>query len=520
MPTYTNSSSFRLQQHDLLETLFCGGHADDVNSSTTSLHLDAGQPNIRVENGKVHVYNGDSHAYELKKISDLKTDDRVYASSGHVKLSSNVVLLYKTLTEALNDGLFRLQGAFDCANTYVRGKVSRSTYGDLPIVTSDKYFPYFFQHSSPIAGYIKYRKSLPFANGEQRCVTCIDVKKTGGEDLNATIGNGEVVYLGGDHGVQQIAASEEKTSPNEQHVGKRRKSSRYAIYREERPAYEKNNDGHPADCRIQISSPFPNTWCANGFGPNVVVGKQCNGHYLCSGTWDEPEDGLPLFKYPLDKVPFGCSGIPKEYAVWPLDEDDETPLDTIFEGAWIIHGTRLSQDVDGCDCPQDVLDRFRGGFFHMGDREIDTHVTYIYSKMLKAMQSIEKYGPKMFGFSEKVGGAIACDIESVAAFIHLSEEVMLAFIAQFASRGTFFRGTMNFLGAEGEGMLDIRKPLPLGPWMKGSVADTGTGLLFVDATQKYFSVDTRVGVSWVTEYTGPGITKPTKLRLGSFIASP
>lgn len=55
--------------------------------------------------------------------------------------------------------------------------------------------------------------------------------------------------------------------------------------------------------------------------------------------------------------------------------------------------------------------------------------------------------------------------------------------------------------------------------MRGIVQDTGTGLLHVTRSDKFYTVETKDGVSWLTEYKGPGIAKARELNLAPLIAS-
>lgn len=79
---------------------------------------------------------------------------------------------------------------------------------------------------------------------------------------------------------------------------------------------------------------------------------------------------------------------------------------------------------------------------------------------------------------------------------------------------------MGFLGVQNpDAKFKIMNPVPVGHWMKGSVLQTGYGLLYATSSGKYFSVEAKNGISLLTEYTGRGISERSDIELGALIAS-
>lgn len=511
MPRYAKSPAVRQSAHDEIETKFCGGHADDLDSSSTSLHLDEGNPILKVEGSAVYVYHGNARQYRVRKLSDLRTDDRVFTSSGHIILSAAVVKFYKALTTALDDKLFRLGGKFDCANAYVKTEISSSEFRDLPKVEADTWYPYYYKHSSALKGNLVYDNILPpSGDPPTRRVSCINVKQAG--DLSELLPDGHVVYLGGDHG--------EKDLPNPQY--RPVAPNPHAKYVQYKPHAPLLGPGAVDDEDLYISSPFPQTSRASDRGLNVGLALLRTGHFLYWATDCSPSPGNQISPLPFHEIStesfWGPAGVLLKS--WPIWVDDEIVQQyDVFQGAWVMRGTHLVQDVNDQDYPAGVLDRLRGGFFRTCSREVDPSFNRILSRLLKAKQSVQRLGGKMFGFVDKPGGIVECDIQSLATYLRLPLDALLSFIPLYGSSFQLFRGTVNFLCLEEmKGVFEITKPLPTGPWMRGQLFDTGTGLLYSHSNHKFFSVTRREGVSWVTEYTGPGLSTRKDLVLAPFIA--
>lgn len=512
MPSYANNSNVRQAVHDEIETRFCDGHADDLDSSSTSLHLDDGNPSLKVEGAVVYVYNGTTRQYRLQKLSDLSTDDRTFAPSGHIILSDAVVQLYKALARALDDKDFRLEGKFDCANAYVKTGMSTSQFRALPKVKADTLYPYYYRHSSDVKGNLVYDKILP-PSGEAptRRVSCINVKQAG--ELSELLPNGQVVYLGGEeHEEKDIQQHSRSVDPNPH--------AKYVQYRPQAPLL---GPGAVDNEDLYISSPFPQTWkgCETG-GLNIALARLRNGHFLYWSTDCSPSPGSQISKLPFRHISteFFHDQTGAIFQPWPIYVNDE-PIQRfdLFEGAWVMRGTHLVEQVQDHDYPPGVLDRLRGGFFRGCATEVAPSFSRILSRLLKARQSVERHGGKMFGFNDTPDGVVQCDIQSLATHVRLPVDALLAFIPVYSSSFLLFRGTVNFLCMEEmQGVFEITKPLPTGRWMRGHLLDTGTGLLYSRSNNKYFSVANTGGVSWMTEYTGPGLPRRKRLVLEPVIA--
>lgn len=512
MSKYTNNSTVRQDAHDEIETKFCGGHADDLDTSSTSLHLDGGSPTLKVEGAEVFVYHGSTRQYRLQKLSDLNTDDRTFAPSGHNILSDAVAQFYKALARALDDKDFRLEGEFDCANAYVKTGMSTSQFRALPKVNADTLYPYYYRHSSGVKGNLVYDKILP-PSGEAPTgrVSCINVKRAG--ELSEFLPNGHVVYLGGDHEETDLPRHQSRSLDPNSH-------SKYVQYR---PHASLVGPGAVDNENLYISSPFPHTWRGGETGGlNIALARLHNGHFLYWSTDCSPSAGSQISQLPFHDIStdFFYDRTGAIFQPWPIYVNDE-PVQRydLFEGAWVMRGTHLVQDVREHNYPPGVLDRLRGGFFRSCATEVVPSFSRILSRLLKAKQSVERHGGKMFGFNERPDGVVQCDIQSLATYVRLPVDALLAFIPVYGSSFLLFRGTVSFLCMEEmKGVFEITKPLPTGPWMRGQLLDTGTGLLYSRSNNKYFSVTNRGGVSWITEYTRPGLPLRKDLVLEPVIA--
>lgn len=508
MSRYTESSELLQHAFDLLETRFADGHADALNSSSTSLHLDAGDPNLRRIRNGIHVYHGEEQQYQIKRISDLQIDDRAHSPHGHILLSSSVKKAYKALSNAIDHKMFRLQGNYDCANHYIRLEMTNAEFRKLPKIEADMLFPYYFKHSSLMKGIVNFSKVLPPSHMEhQRVIKVINVGTTG--SLVNSISDGTVVYLGGNHDAQGVAG---KTATGNQK--QMETSTKYARYR----YWNKYGPGGDDTSGIVIASPFPRTWSAIESGLNVALAELHNGHYLYWGTEFQPQPGLQLSKLPLEHVPASSFWLPEEADFWPFDSN--VSLEKVIKSAWVLRGDRLLQVLNPEECPSGILQRLQGGFFRQREKEVVPWLHRIEARLKKAMSSIERYGAETFGFSGKPGGVVECDVVKLASYLALPSEILLAFIGQFLSSHKYFQGTVSFLLCEQPGgIFKITSPVSVGPWMHGLATDTGSGLLYVSSTAKYFSIKSIDGVSWLSEYKGDGIVEHSSTVLGQWIAS-
>ena len=429
-----------------------------------------------------------------------------------------MVKTYKAFTKALHDNMFRLKGKFDCANEYIRRSLTSTEFMNLPKVRADRLFPYYFKHSeeNSVKGIVEYSAVLPpnpIDGTPTRRVTCVNVKRHG--TLVQHIQDRTVVYLGGDH--SDLHSSMENTARSFSDS----QDCKYVQYNSPTTvagpgAFEEED--------LYISSPFPDTWRGTEDGLNVGIAKLKTGHFLYWATDCSPAPGQQLSALPLRDVPkcafLGDRGI--RFQSWPIFVNDE-PVNhfEIFEGAWVMRGHHLVQEAQEGAYPAGVLDRLRGGFFRGCGKEVMPSLSCILSLIMKAKQSVEQYGGKMFGFDETPDGIIQCDIQSLSAHVRVPVDALLAFISTYSSSYMLFRGTVDFLRRRDmEGIFEITKPLPVGRWMRGRVLDTGTGLLYYVPARKYFEVECKDGVSWLSEYNGPGTAVRKELKLAPLITGP
>ena len=512
-PRYRNSSTIRRDSHDELETRFAGGHADLLDTSSTSLHLDAGDPKIRKIGSQIHLYHGDEHVYELERLSDIGLHDRVLRPHGQIPLSGTAKKLYKALTKAIDRKLFRLRGRYDCLNEYIRTGLTESEFEALPVIRADVFCPYYYKRSSSIMGEIAYNKIIPPGNeGYRRRVFCINVKREGA--LDNLLPDRIVVYLGGLHDVSDGGPSSLSRPADEE---TRKISTKYLEYR-----YDEVQLGPAGEDfeKILIASPFPKTWPRRTEGVNFALAKLRNGHFLYWTTYVQPDPGEQLCNLPLDEIPRAPFNTPADFKTWPVYEGD-TDLASIFEGAWVLRGDRLVLPVKDNDYPEGVLTRLREGFFRVPPREVFPLIYRIEPRIKKAIGSLNRYGASMFGFDEDPDGTIKCDIEGLACYLKLSSECLLAFMGFMLSSYRYFKGIISFLLTQkGEGKFMIEGAIPVGPWMRGVVTETNSGLLYVSTTKKYYSYETINEVSWLSELQHAEITEKwnKKENLGKWLS--
>ena len=160
---------------------------------------------------------------------------------------------------------------------------------------------------------------------------------------------------------------------------------------------------------LYISSPFPQTWRATDRGLNVGLAPLRTGHFLYWATNCSPSPGNQISLLPFHEIPKECFRDPAGIVLktWPIYVDDEVVQQyDVFQGAWDMRGTHLVQDVNDQDYPPGVLDRLRGGFFRTCSREVVPSFERILPPPLKAKQSVQRLGGKMFGFIDKPGGIV------------------------------------------------------------------------------------------------------------------
>lgn len=259
-------------------------------------------------------------------------------------------------------------------------------------------------------------------------------------------------------------------------------------------------------------------------GPNVGIGKCSHDHIRFCGTKIMPSPGATISPLDFSSIPISQFGHSGQCPVWTVFRDGETfPQDCVFDGAWVIRGLVLS-DVDyemmADKVPPAILDMFRGGFFPVPMYvEIESNIIYVGNRFRKAVRAMDTSGAEMFGF-KKENGIVKCPLKQLADLVRLTVEQLIAYLAQEGAMPTYFRGTISFLGVrKAEGKLEIVEPVPVGRWMAGTVVETGSGLLYVAVSRKYFSVETKGDVSFLTEYNGPAIMGRRELQLGKFLTS-
>lgn len=286
---------------------------------------------------------------------------------------------------------------------------------------------------------------------------------------------------------------------------------------------------------VYISSPFTHSWRSLCGGPNVGFAKLRNGHFLYWSTPKIPDSGQQISDLSCLDVPrahaiasgvlrtmLSCQQLPensKKCTFWPPEVEDESVIQAMIEGAWVIRGNRLTENVDANEYPPGVLERLQGGFFRAELPVIDSDIWRIARRAKKAIQSIQRIGAKTFGFEDRREGLIGCKLSDIARHLRVDEQGLLGFMALYGSVEMLFSGSIGFLCIKDmNGPLEIMDPVPVGEWMRGSLYDTGAGLLYMEKSQRYFSVETIGEVSWLSDYTGPGIGEVRKLKLGRFLA--
>lgn len=456
------------------------------------------------------MFYGDSPQYQLTKLTDIITNDRVMNTTQDISLSPRVNLLYKAFTIALDHKLFRLNGPYECANEYISMHLSQNHFDALPVIEADTFYPYIFKHQRTVRGVVTFDEVMQ-DNDEQRRIICVNVMRTG--SLVYFIPNPKIIYLGG---------------PNH-HPGLSLNTSSHTIAKIEPEELPWRRAPLPEyligvtqrySC-LRISSPFKTTWTYKSTGPNVGIATCSHGHYLYWATSDIPSSGAAVCEVNVSCIPIEAfrsvcrlcrlSGVAE-------DIDDSKYGNCVFERAWLMRGHFLSeQDASlfGDAMPTGVVARLRGGFFLVpAYREVEADIPSISRQVCKTIRDICKSGCVKFGFTEEEG-VVKCRLGPLSKALGISVEILLAYFARFSSIEQYFRGTISLLCKwEAKGILDVCEPLPVGKWMTGRIVETGAGLLYVVESGKYLCVETKGDVSEVCKYNGDGVVERSEVCLG------
>lgn len=153
---------------------------------------------------RLYMYYGNNMQYEVKKVSDIRANDYVFAHRSNSSQDPvDMIAIYKACSKALDDGVFVFQpGEFDCGNRYLEAE---NLYDpDKPWIESDRVFPYYFRSTSPIKGRITWDE-MNTGDFELRHIFVINTDFDG--DLAAKIPDGTIIYIGGDHSRDQLGFS-------------------------------------------------------------------------------------------------------------------------------------------------------------------------------------------------------------------------------------------------------------------------------------------------------------------------